>query len=164
MKLTRKKKSTIIIGSIIAIIAIGVAVFFGARGIYQNGINNGRKFEAEEISERLKSLGNAVAEKENFKNELNSLFNDFPSEINGDGIDLYIEKITNLVNNVSTEKIKTLLEKYLDEWKNFKDVYAGEDNNEISENFNQLKMKAEELSAKIKTTFDESIKEALDNL
>lgn len=158
------KKPIIIIGGIIIVIALGVGLFFGGTAIYNNGLRNGRQEESNEMSDKLKTLGNAVSEKENFQKNLNDLFNGFPAELDAEGIDSYIEKISELIGGLSTEKVKSVLEEYLNKWQEFKDIYASEDNNQITENFNQLKTQAKDLSGKIKTLFDESIKESIEAL
>lgn len=157
---SKMKKIILIIGCII----FGIAVAFGGKLLYDNGFINGKQEESNAMSEKLKALGSAIFEKENFQKELNNLFNDLPTEVDDEGIDSYIEKLTGLIDGVSTENVKDLLEEYLGKWEEFKDVYDGEDNNEISENFNQLKTQTEELSDKIKTLFDESIEESLEEL
>lgn len=157
-------KSIKIISSIILLIVFGLTAFFGGKTIYDSGITNGRQMESDEISEKLNALGNAISEKESFQKAINNLFSDLPAEINNDGIKNYIEKLTGLIDETSTEKVKELLNSYLEEWKNFGEVYSSESNPEITENFNQLKTKAEDLSAQIKTTFDKSIEESLEEL
>ncbi|MBQ3474535.1 hypothetical protein IJH24_03920 [Candidatus Saccharibacteria bacterium] len=158
------KKIILIISSIIIVAVLGLVAFFGGRTIYDTGVNDGKQDEANSISDKLKALGSAVFEKENFQKELNKIFSDLPSEIDDEGIDSYIEKLTSLIDGISTEKVKSLLKEYLSKWENFKEVYDSEDNNEITENFNQLKTKAEELSDEVKTLFDESIEESLEEL
>ncbi len=141
-----------------------MAGFFGGKAIYNNGVMNGRRAESDEMTDKLKALGNAVFEKENFQKTVNKVFSDFPTEVDSEGIDSYIEKLSGLIDGLSTEKVKTVLEEYLNKWQEFKDVYDSEDNNEITENFDELKAQAKELSTKIKTLFDESIKESLEEL
>ena len=158
------KKIILIISSIIIVAVLGLVAFFGGRTIYDTGVNDGKQDEANSISDKLKALGSAVFEKENFQKELNKIFSDLPSEIDDEGIDSYIEKLTSLIDGISTEKVKSLLKEYLSKWENFKEVYDSEDNNKITENFNQLKTKAEELSDEVKTLFDESIEESPEEL
>lgn len=158
------KKIILIITSVIMVIALGFATFFGVRAIYDNGVMVGRQEEADENSEKLKALGNAISEKEAFQKELNKLFTDLPSEVNEEDINTYIKKLTELISKVSTEKVKALLEEYLNKWQNFKEVYDSEDNNEIDVNFNQLKVQTEELSNEIKTLFDQTIEDSLESL
>ena len=153
-----------IISGILIILLVGIGAFFGAKQIYHSGLDDGRQAESEAISEKLKMLGNAVSEKEAFKNKLNDIFIESPSEIDESSIDSYIENLSKLIASVSVEDVKTLLNDYLGEWQDFKDAYLGQDNGEISEKFNQLKVKNQELSSQIKTVFDNSIKSAIDNL
>lgn len=160
----KMKKPILIIGGAIIVVALGVAGFFGGKAIYNNGVMNGRRAESDEMTDKLKALGNAVFEKENFQKTVNKVFSDFPTEVDSEGIDSYIEKLSGLIDGLSTEKVKTVLEEYLNKWQEFKDVYDSEDNNEITENFDELKAQAKELSTKIKTLFDESIKESLEEL
>ena len=157
-------KTIKIISGILIILLVGIGAFFGAKQIYRSGLDDGRQAESEAISERLKTLGNAVSEKEAFKNMLNDFFAELPSEADETSIDSYIENLSKLIDSVSIENVKTLLSGYLGEWQDFKDTYLGQDNGEISEKFNQLKVKSQELSSQIKTVFDDSIKSAVDNL
>lgn len=162
MKKAQKKKTLIVLGSIIAVVLIGIAVFFGAKAIYNNGVSKGRQLEAEEIADKIESLGDAISERESFKAELSELVKDLPSEVDSDGIDLYIEKLKNLVEKVSTKDVKNLLEEYYNQWLNFKEVYLSENNDEITNSFNELKTKTKELSESIKAKFNESIKNSLE--
>ncbi len=160
----KMKKIVLIITGVVTVLALGVGIFFGAKTIYNNGVAEGRQEESDEMSDKLRVLGDAVFEKETFQKSVNNLFNSFPTELNSEGIDSYIEKLSELINSLSTEKVKNLLNEYLNKWQDFKEVYASENNGEITERFNQLKTQTEELSGKIKTVFDESIKESLENL
>ncbi len=157
-------KTIKIISGIIIILLVGIGAFFGAKQIYRSGLDDGRQAESEAISEKLKMLGNAVSEKEAFKNKLNDIFTELPSEVDETSIDSYIESLSELIASVSVEDVKTLLNGYLGEWQDFKNTYVAQDNDEISEKFNQLKVKSQELSSQIKTVFDDSIKSAVDNL
>ena len=162
MKKTRNYQPLIVSGGFVAVILIGVAAFFGIKSIYNSGISNGRQIEADEIATKLEELGNAISERESFQNDLQNLFKDLPSEVDSEGIDLYIEKLRGLTDNVSTENVKAMLEEYYDKWLEFKDVYLSEDNSEISNKFDELKTKASELSEKVKATFNDSIKSSLE--
>ena len=162
MKKTRNYQPLIVSGGFVAVILIGVAAFFGVKSIYNSGISNGRQIEADEIATKLEELGNVISERESFQNDLQNLFKDLPSEVDSEGIDLYIEKLRSLTDNVSTENVKTILEEYYDKWLEFKDVYLSEDNSEISNKFDELKTKASELSEKVKATFNDSIKSSLE--
>lgn len=162
MKKTRNYQPLIVSGGFVAVILIGVAAFFGVKSIYNSGISNGRQIEADEIATKLEELGNAISERESFQNDLQNLFKDLPSEVDSEGIDLYIEKLRGLTDNVSTENVKAMLEEYYDKWLEFKDVYLSEDNSEISNKFDELKTKASELSEKVKATFNDSIKSSLE--
>lgn len=158
------KKAIKIIGGAVILAGVGVGVFFGARAIYDSGIRDGRALESNEVSENVKNLGAAVSEKETFKSNLISTLSEIPAELNSEGIDSYIEKLNNLINETETESVKNTLNEYLNNWKSFKDVYAGENNNEISEKFNELKISANDTAAKIKSLYDTAIQEAIEKL
>ncbi|MBO7132369.1 hypothetical protein J6V85_03910 [Candidatus Saccharibacteria bacterium] len=162
MKKTRNHQTLIIIGGFVAVILIGIAAFFGIKAIYDNGISNGRRIEADEIADKLEELGNAISERESFQKNIQEVFKDLPSEVDSEGIDSYIEKLRGLTDNISTENVKSLLEEYYNKWLEFKDVYLGENNDEIANKFEELKTKASELSEKIKATFNDSIKNSLE--
>ena len=142
----------------------GVGVFFGARAIYESGVTDGRKQESDEISNNVKKLGIAVSEKESFQKSINETFASIPTELNTEGIDGYIEKLNTLIKNTNTESVKNALNEYLAKWQSFKDIYASENNNSISESFNELKVSATDTATKIKTLYDEAIQEAIQNL
>lgn len=158
------KKIIKIIGGTIIIAGVGVGVFFGAKAIYNSGVNDGRTAEANDVSKNVKSLGAAVSEKETFRENLNEKLADIPTELNSDGINSYIEKLNNLINETETESVKNALNEYLNKWQSFKEVYAGENNNEIMEKFNELKTSANDTATKIKSLYDGAIQEAIQKL
>ena len=159
-----KKTISIIIIAIVAITAVGVGLYFGGNAIYNAGINDGRETMSEEVSENVNALGVAVAEKEAFRKELSSTLSEIPAELNTEGIDEYIEKLNELIGKVEIEDVKTALKDYLGKWQTFKETYASENNNEIGEKFNELKIAATDTAKNLKSLYDDMIRKAIDNL
>ncbi|MBQ3433054.1 hypothetical protein IJG22_02025, partial [Candidatus Saccharibacteria bacterium] len=149
---------------IVAITAVGVGLYFGGNAIYNAGINDGREAMSEEISENVNALGMAVAEKEAFRKELGSALSDIPAELNTEGIDEYIKKLNELIGKVEIEDVKTTLKEYLGKWQAFKETYASENNNEIGEKFNELKITAADTAKNLKSLYDDMIRRAIENL
>ena len=159
-----KKITSIIVLTIIAITAVGVGLYFGGNAIYNAGIDDGRNAMSDEISENVKNLGAAVAEKESFRKELGDALSDVPAELNTEGIEGYIKKLNELIEKVEIEDVKTSLKEYLGKWQAFKETYSSENNNEISEKFNELKATATNVAKELKTIYDDRIREAIDKL
>lgn len=159
-----KKIVLIIIIAIAGTIAVGVGLYFGGSAIYNAGVSDGRNAMSDEMAESLNVLGSAVSEKESFQKELNNALTEVPSELNAEGIDLYIGKLTEVIDRVNVEDVKTALNKYLEQWKAFKETYASQQNNSIGEKFNELKASAIDTSKQLKTIYDERIRNAIENL
>ena len=159
-----KKTISIIIIVIVAITAVGVGLYFGGNAIYNAGINDGREAMSEEVSENVNALGMAVAEKEAFRKELGCVLSDIPAELNTEGIDEYIKKLNELIGKVEIEDVKTTLKEYLGKWQAFKETYASENNNEIGEKFNELKITAADTAKNLKSLYDDMIRRAIENL
>ena len=159
-----KKIVLIIIIAIAGTIAVGVGLYFGGSAIYNAGVSDGRNAMSDEVAESLNVLGSAVSEKESFQKELNNALTEVPSELNAEGIDLYIGKLTEVIDRVNVEDVKTALNKYLEQWKAFKETYTSQQNNSIGEKFNELKASAIDTSKQLKTIYDERIRNAIENL
>lgn len=159
-----KKTISIIIIAIVAIIVAGAGLYFGGNAIYDAGINDGRNAMSDEVSENVKNLGATVAEKESFRNELENTLSGMPAELNTEGIDKYIEKLNELIDKVEIEDIKNTLKEYLSKWQAFKETYASENNDEISEKFNGLKATATDTAKNLKTLYDNKIRKAIERL
>ena len=157
-------KNIAIVSCIAMAVVLGVGIFFGARAIYDNGISTGRQIESDEIVNELKNLGTAISEKANFQQSISEVFKDLPAEVNAEGIDAYIAKLEEYTSNINTESVKNTLIEYLSKWKEFKDTYGSQDNDKITEAFNTLKTTASETATQIKTSYDEAIKNAVNNL
>ena len=162
-KRTSKKLLTTII-ILLVVIGIGVGTFFGVRAVYNNGVDEGRKTEAEAVAESVQALGRAVQEKVDFQGKLAQIFGDLPGEINAEDIDKYIGNLNELMDQTDNEEIKSTLSDYANKWQEFKGVYETQDNNKITEYFNALKVNATDMAGKIKTIYDETIKSAITNL
>ena len=159
-----KKTLSIIIIVSIALIGVGVGMYFGGNAIYDAGVSDGRTEMSEEVSENVKNLGTAVSEKEFFRKELSNVLSDIPAELNTEGIDEYIEKLNELIDKVEIEDVKSSLQEYLDKWQAFKETYASKNNNEISDKFNELKTTATDTAKNLKSLYDDKIREAIENL
>ena len=160
----RGRKVAIVICSVIAIAILGVGAYFGAKAIFENGINEGKIIEADEVAERVKALGAAVSEKANFQKNINEVFADLPAEVNTEGIDGYITKLTELGDKINVESVKTAINEYLSKWQAFKETYASEDNGKITEEFNALKTVSEDTAKQVKSLYDEAITNAVQGL
>lgn len=157
-----KKIVTIIIGAtLVAGVTIGVG--FAINTAYKNGQADGRQVAIQEVSENIKSLGVAVEEKAKYIQQSSVLMQDVPSEINAEAIDKYIDNLEKLMIGVPDD-VQTLLASYLDKWKQFKEIYASEDNNAIQELFNELKTGAVELAKNIQSVYDSNIRLAIEKL
>ena len=163
-KTGRGRKVALIICSIIAVAVLGVGAYFGAKAIYENGISEGKMIESDEIAERIKALGTAVSEKVDFQKNVNEIFAELPAEVNTEGIDGYIAKLTELSDKVNVESVKAVVAEYMNKWQAFKETYASEDNNKIAEEFNALKTVSEDTAKQIKSLYDEAVKNAIQEL
>ncbi len=159
-----KKTISIIIITIMAVIAAGIGLYFGGNAIYNTGVNDGRNAMSDEVSEKIRGLGIVVAEKEYFRNELESALSDTPAELNTEGIDGYIGKLNELIDKIELENVKDILRGYLDKWQTFKETYASENNDEISEKFNELKTTATDTAKDLKALYDNKVREAIERL
>lgn len=158
-----KKMLTVII-VLLVIVGLAVGTFFGVRAIYETGVSEGRKTEAEEVAESVQALGRAVQEKFDFQGKVAQVFGELPGEINAEGIDKYIGNLNELINQTNNEEIKTTLNDYANKWQEFKNIYESRDNSKITESFNALKTNANDVASRIKTIYDETIKAAITNL
>ena len=149
---------------ILLALGLGLGGYFGAKAIYENGIQTGRQQVIDETSDNVKELAMAVSEKTSFQQQISAMFTELPNEVNAESIDGYITQLTELIDKTNTEQVKVALTDYLKEWNKFKETYASEDNNTITESFNELKVTAKNTAASAKSLFDESIKAAIDSL
>ena len=163
-KESKMRKIIVLTGCVLSALGLSVGGYFGAKAIYENGIQTGRQQVIDEMSGKVKGLAIAVSEKTNFQQQVATLFAELPSEVNAESIDDYIAQLNDLINKTNTEQVKTTLTNYLEEWNKFKEIYASEDNNAITESFNALKTTTKNTAADIKSLFDEAIKTAIDSL
>ena len=155
-------KKNIIIVLACAIIAVGLS--FGAYALYKHGLNNGRNEIINQVSENVVDLANAVSDKSEVSNKITTTLVDFPAEIDTDGISEYIGKLDSLNDLISSEEISNIIEGYKAEWDKFSQIYETEDNDAISDSFDNLRKTASETADKIKEALDSNIKNALDLL
>lgn len=160
----RSSKKWIIMVSVVGVVLVGTGLFFGAKAIYNSGVNDGKRIESEESAERIHALGQAMREKANFQEKVTAVFNELSDEINSEDIDKYIENLGQLITQTANEDVKAILNEYLAKWQEFKEKYASEDNNKITESFNALKTTASEAAAKINDKYNEAIKAAIQDL
>jgi flagellar basal body-associated protein FliL len=160
------KSNSILRWIIIIVLVIGVAIatFFGVNAAYNKGVQTGREDYEKETTELLSNLGTAISEKTNFNQNAKNILKDVPAEINEEGIDTYINNLITLADTTKTEEIKNIINEYIVKWQSFKDVYLSEDNDAISEAFNNLKTEAGSTATKIREAFDAKISDALNNL
>ena len=158
-----KNLKAYIIASVAALI-IATLVFFGIKLAYDRGVADGRADYESETSELLSSLGTAISEKSDFVKNSSSTLTDVPTEINEEGINTYIKNLTTLRDSTNTESVKSALNNYIAKWQEFKDTYASENNDAITEAFNELKTTTETLSTEIRQLYDAKITEALKKL
>ncbi len=149
---------------IVLVILIAVATFFGVNAAYNKGVQTGRENYEKETAELLSTLGTAISEKTTFNQNAKEILKDVPAEINKEGIDKYIDNLVTLANTTKTEEIKNIINDYIAKWQSFKEVYLSEDNDAISEAFNNLKTEAGSTATKIREAFDAKISDALNNL
>lgn len=160
----QKNKIVLIICSIVLAAMLGVGIYFGAKAIYNNGVQEGRWLAVEEVSDRVKALGVAVSEKVNFQKSISELFADAPKEMNTEAIDAYIAKLEELAGKAEVENVEAILQDYLGKWRTFKETYVSENNGQIEEAFNGLKSAAEDTAKQIKSQYDEAVKKAVQEL
>lgn len=158
------KKLIIIISTVVAAVILGIALFFGGRAVYESGFTAGKQAMLDETSDKVKALGVAVSEKASFQDKVYKVFAELPSELNAEGIDKYLEGLKEITDSTKLEAAKVILEQYTEKWQSFKDVYASEDNGQITEKFNELKIAANDTASQLKTAYDEAIKQSVDNL
>ena len=161
---SRKKHIITIVCCVIAVTAIGVGAFFGAKSIYTHGVEDGRTEIEAEYSDRISALGKAVGDKNSFQDTINRFTAELPDTINAEAIDKYIEAMEGIRNEITDSSIGDSISSYIDKWKEFKEEYASQDNEAIEEQFNALKTTASDLTKQIKTQFDDSIKAAIEAL
>ena len=152
-------KKLIILSVLIFGLAIGA--IFGAKGIYDNGVSTGKQLESDELSEKIQALGTAVEEKMTMKDKISSLFKEMPETVDAEGIDQYINKLQDLTKEIKVDSMKDVMNQYLEKWEEFRDTYASEDNEAITEKFNALRTFYENMSTKFKSYYDDAIREAI---
>lgn len=160
----KSKNWLYIIGAVIVSVGVGVGVYFGGKSIYNSGIDNGVQSTENKMKDALNTLGQAVQEKTDLQEKITGIFKDLPETTNSEAIDKYIENLNNLINETQNEDIKNTLNDFNNKWQEFKNTYASQDNNQISEAFNALKTYAADTADKIKTFYDEAIRAAVNNL
>ncbi|MBR2836927.1 hypothetical protein IKE79_01050 [Candidatus Saccharibacteria bacterium] len=163
-KLGRKKLGIIITIAVLAVAGVGVGAYFAIRAVYSSGVSEGREAMATEMADNLKALGVAIMEKSEFQEKVGKILAEIPSEVNTEKIDEYIAKLEKLVDEVTTKDVLPVINNYLAKWREFRDIYAGQDNGAISEAFDTLKATATDTASKIQTTYDEAIKGAIEGL
>lgn len=148
----------------VLIFGLAIGVIFGAKGIYDNGVSTGKQLESDELSEKIQALGTAVEEKMTIKDKISSLFKEMPETVDAEGIDQYINKLQDLTKEIKVDSMKDVMNQYLEKWEEFRDTYASEDNEAITEKFNALRTFYENTITKFRSYYDDAIREALLNL
>lgn len=165
-KKTKHKTSQILkwaIPGVVLIIFI-IAMVLGVNLAYHQGIQDGRKDYENETLDLLSALGDAISEKTNFNQSASNILKDVPTEINEEGIDTYLNNLIALSNTIKTNEVKTIIDEFIAKWQSFKETYLTENNDAITEAFNELKSEASTVTAKIRETYDAKITSALNEL
>lgn len=164
MKKQKSKKWVLVVVILLIVVGVGAGAFFGARAIYDAGVSEGRKIEAEEVAESVRTLGQAVQEKVEFQEKLSGVFRELPEMMNSEEIDKYIENLNTLKSQINNESVISFLDDFIAKWQDFKNIYSTKDNEVIAEAFNALKTNSLDIANNIKTVYDEAIKAAITNL
>ena len=166
MKETKAKSKKVIMITVAVVMAagLGVGAYFGAKAIFESGIGEGRETAFSEVAEKVKELGKAISEKAGFQQKVEEIFGTIPEVTNTETIDGYVEKLNKLIEQTTDGSVKTLLTNYQKQWQDFKETYASQNNDAIAEGFNALKTVAAETAAQIKTAYDTTITEAVEDL
>ena len=164
MKKQKSKKWVLVVVILLIVAGVGAGAFFGARAIYDAGVSEGRKIEAEEVAESVRTLGQAVQEKVEFQEKLSGVFRELPEMMNSEEIDKYIENLNTLKSQINNESVISFLDDFIAKWQDFKNTYSTKDNEGIAEAFNALKANSLDIANNIKTVYDEAIKAAITNL
>ncbi|MBR2726173.1 hypothetical protein IKE87_02815 [Candidatus Saccharibacteria bacterium] len=164
MKKQKSKKWVLVVVILLIVVGVGAGAFFGARAIYDAGVSEGRKIEAEEVAESVRTLGQAVQEKVEFQEKLSGVFHELPEMMNSEEIDKYIENLNTLKSQINNESVITFLDDFIAKWQEFKNIYSTKDNEGIAEAFNALKTNSLDIANNIKTVYDEAIRTTISNL
>lgn len=146
------------------LIVIIIIMAFSINVAYRQGIQDGRKDYENETLDQLLTLGNAISEKSNFNQSASNILKDVPTEINEEGINTYLNNLATLGGNINTDEVKNIINEFIEKWQSFKEIYLTEDNDAITEAFNNLKSESTTITSKIREAYDIKITDALNNL
>lgn len=158
-------KSKIIISIVIIIIAVAAAVcgfIFIKNNAYQSGLENGIDQTNQKVQGKLETLASAMDQKTNIANDLQSLMNDVPQEIDEAGATKYLENLSALITKTDNQATKTILEEYQKNWEAFKQKIQSKDVS--TADFDTLKSSAAETAKKIELILNQDIEKAIDEL
>ncbi len=163
--LKKSKKLLKIILIIVLFLALIVGGFYGTKFIYHQGVNDGYQDFKTKTEEKLSSLGAVVREKSEFSDLIKETLSDLPEEADEEDFENYLENLENIISKINTENIKNELNNYKNNVSDFLDFYKNsENNNEISEKYNEIKISANELSENLTNIFNEKIKSSVEAL
>ncbi len=158
-----KIKNIIIIILLLVVLIIGG--FYGTKFIYHQGVEDGRENFKAETEEKLTALGAAVLEKTEFLKLVAENLSEIPEEADEEGFNNYIGKLESLISKTENEKVKNELENFKNKFAEFLEFYkTSEDNDKISEKYNEIKIQANATAEKITEIFNEKIKAATEDL
>ena len=146
------------------LIVIIIIMAFSINVAYHQGIQDGRKDYENETLDLLLTLGNAISEKSNFSQSASNILKDVPTEINEEGINTYLNNLATLGDTINTDEVKNIINELIEKWQSFKEIYLTEDNDAITEAFNNLKSESTTITSKIREAYDIKITDALNNL
>ncbi len=165
MKKHEKKENGKIIIIVLLLVVLIVGGFYGTKFIYHQGVEDGRESFKTETEEKLTALSAAVLEKTEFLKLVSENLNEIPEEADEEGFNNYIGKLESLINETKAEKVKVELENFKNKFAEFLEFYkTSEDNNEIAEKYNEIKIQANMVSEKITEIFNEKIKARAEDL
>ena len=146
------------------LIVIIIIMAFSINVAYHQGIQDGRKDYENETLDLLLTLGNAISEKSIFNQSASNILKDVPTEINEEGINTYLNNLATLGDAINTDEVKNIINEFIEKWQSFKEIYLAEDNDAITEAFNNLKSESTTITSKIREAYDIKITDALNNL
>ena len=165
MKENKLNKNKLKILVAVLLVALIVGGFYGTKLIYRAGTEAGYEDFKSKTEEKLTALGSVVREKSEFLTSVSETLTEIPEEADAEDFETYLEKLETLISKTSDSTAKSKLSEFKTSVSEFLDFYNdSNDNEEISEKYNELKIGASKLSSDLNELYNEKVKSAVENL
>ena len=144
-----------------------VCVIALATGTYFVGFQIGKVAGIADRQSAMESLAVTIKDKSDFIKKLSDLYNDWRADtetIDKEGINNYINKLSGLIQEATSDAVKIALNDYLTAWQKLATVYDEKNNEDIMKSFEEVKTSATDTADRIQKALDEKINEALDKI